>query len=164
MNVDFKVIKIDYKFCWPQCGKVVRLFFEKPLKIAFFAWDLHLGKNGRFELLGWLNECRYPFLIVIILKWTSRQWKSPFICFWLFSESFFPFYFNHETLCFENGVVWCRRLCHNDSGIARLVLWGQISEIWSQITLSGPKIFVWPFGSFLALFQDRLAPCKNWRV
>ena len=29
---------------------------------------------------------------------------------------------------------------------------GQISEIWSQITLPGPKIFVWPFCAFLALF------------
>jgi len=25
-----------------------------------------------------------------------------------------------------------------------------------KITLIDPKIFVWPFGSFLALFQDRL--------
>jgi len=24
-------------------------------------------------------------------------------------------------------------------------LWGQISEIWSRMTLPGPKIFVWPF-------------------
>ena len=38
---------------------------------------------------------------------------------------------------------------------------GQISENSSQITLAGPKIFVWPFGSFLAFFQDRLTPCKN---
>jgi len=34
-------------------------------------------------------------------------------------------------------------------------------EIWFQITLTGPKIFVWPVGYFLAIFQDRLAPCKN---
>jgi len=44
-----------------------------------------LGKNGKFDLLGWLIQCRGAFLIVIILMWTSRQWKSPFICFWLFS-------------------------------------------------------------------------------
>jgi len=31
----------------------------------------------------------------------------------------------------------------------------------SQITVTGRKIFIWPFGSFLALFQDRLDPCKN---
>jgi len=28
----------------------------------------------------------------------------------------FPVVFNDETLFFENGVVWCRRLCHKDSG------------------------------------------------
>jgi len=67
--------------------------------------------NGWFDLLGRLNECRYPFLIVIIFMWTS-----PFICFECFSESFFPVIFNRVTLCFENGVVWYPRLCHNDSG------------------------------------------------
>ena len=116
MNVDFKAIKIDYKFFYPQRGEVVWLFFEKPLKISFFAWDLYLGKNGRFHLLGWVNECRDPFLIVIILMCTSRQWKSPFICFWMFFGKFLPVVFNRVTLCFENGVVWCSRLCHNDSG------------------------------------------------
>jgi len=107
MNVDLKAMKIDHKIFCPQCGKMVWLFFEKALKISFFAWDRCLGKNGSFDLLGWLNECRDPFLIVIILMWTSRQWKYPFVCFWLFSESVFPVVFNHETLFFENGVVWC---------------------------------------------------------
>jgi len=34
-----------------------------------------------------------------------------------------------------------------------LLFWGQISEICSQITVTGPKIFIWPFafGSFLTL-------------
>ena len=121
VNVDFKAIKIDYKFFCPQCRKVVWLFFEKPLKISFFAWGLYLGKNGRFDLLGWLNECWDPFLIVIILMWTStsRQWKSLFNCFWLFSEVFFPVVFNHETPFFKTEWfdVWCPRLCHNDSGV-----------------------------------------------
>jgi len=116
-NVDFKAIKIDYKFFCRQCGKVVWLFFEKPLQISFFAWDLYLGKNGRFDLLGWLNECRDPFLIVIILMWTSRQWKSSFICFWMFFGKIFPVAFNRVTLSFGNGVVWCPRLCHNDNGL-----------------------------------------------
>ena len=31
------------------------------------------------------------------------------------------------------------------SGLPSWPFWGQISEIWSQITLVGPKIFVWPF-------------------
>jgi len=26
--------------------------------------------------------------------------------------------------------------------------WGQISEIWSQLALAGPKIVIWPFSSF----------------
>jgi len=39
--------------------------------------------------------------------------------------------------------------------VARLALSGQISE-----NLLAQK-FVLPFGSFLALLQDRLAPCKN---
>jgi len=37
MNVDFKAIKIDYKFFCPQCGKIVHFLFEKLLKIMFFA-------------------------------------------------------------------------------------------------------------------------------
>jgi len=32
MNVDFKEIKIDYKFFCPQGGKVVQFLFEKRLK------------------------------------------------------------------------------------------------------------------------------------
>jgi len=31
--------------------------------------------------------------------------------------------------------------------------WVHIPEIWSQIALVGPKIFVWPFGTYLAVFQ-----------
>jgi len=42
------------------------------------------------------------------------------------------------------------------SKVARLALLGQNFRNSSQITLAGPKIFVWPFGSFLSLFQDRL--------
>jgi len=56
MNVDFKAIKTDYKFFRPQCGKVISFFFEKLLKMTFFAQDLYLRKNGKFDLLGWLNE------------------------------------------------------------------------------------------------------------
>jgi len=42
MNVDFKAIKTDYKFFRPQCGKVILFFFEKLLKMTFFAQDLYL--------------------------------------------------------------------------------------------------------------------------
>jgi len=38
---------------------------------------------------------------------------------------------------------------HAAPGLPGWPFWGQISEIWSQITLAGPKKFVWPFGSFL---------------
>jgi len=34
------------------------------------------------------------------------------------------------------------------AGLPGWPFWGQISEIWSQITLAGTKIFVWRFGSF----------------
>ena len=34
-------------------------------------------------------------------------------------------------------------------------------DIWSQITLAGPKILVWPFDYFLALFQDRFGPLQK---
>ena len=33
----------------------------------------------------------------------------------------------------------------SSAGLPACTLWGQISELWSQITLVGPKIFVWPF-------------------
>jgi len=49
----------------------------------------------------------------------------------------------------------CSRLCYSawfQTGLPGWPFWDQISEIWSQITLIGPKIFVWFFGSFLALF------------
>jgi len=42
-------------------------------------------------------------------------------------------------------------------GLPGWPIWDQISEIWSQITLAGPKIFVWP----LALFQDRFFPLQE---
>jgi len=45
MNVDFKAIKIDYKCYCPQCGKVLKVSFEKLPKIAFFAKELYLGKT-----------------------------------------------------------------------------------------------------------------------
>ena len=77
------------------------IFIWKKLKIAFFAKDLYVGKNDRFDLLGWLNECWDPFLIIIILMWTSRQWKVPIICSWLFSESVFPLVSMMKHLCLK---------------------------------------------------------------
>jgi len=67
-----------------------------------------LGKNDRFDLLGWLNECWDPFLIVITLMWTSRQLKVPIICSWLFSEGVFPLFsmmkhFSLKTEWFDVG-------------------------------------------------------------
>ena len=124
-------LKIFFPPVW-ECGLIV---LWKTTKNNVFRMRPSLGKNSKFDLLGWLNECRDPFLIVIILMWTSRQWKPPFVCFWLFSESFFPVVFNHETL-FWNGVVGFRRLCHNDSGEI-----SQRSEI-SLDTASPPKIHV----------------------
>ena len=66
VNVDFNAIKIDYKFFWPQCEKVVEFLFEKPLKISFFARDLYLGKNSKSDLLGWLNECRGAAFVIML--------------------------------------------------------------------------------------------------
>ena len=62
-------------FC-PQCGEVVWLLFEKSLKIRFFAWDLYLRKYSKFDLLGWLNECRGAVFVIILRMWTSRQSRS----------------------------------------------------------------------------------------
>ena len=45
--------------------------------------------------------------------------------------------------------------------VARLALLGQIWEFWFPITLVGPKVFVWPFGSFLAIFQDRFGSLQE---
>ena len=49
----------------------------------------------------------------------------------------------HFTLIFHVQVLGCVA-----GRVARLALLGQILEIWSQITLAGPKIFVWLFSSF----------------
>ena len=32
-----------------------------------------LGKNSKFESLGWLNECRGAVFVIILRMWTSRQ-------------------------------------------------------------------------------------------
>jgi len=32
-----------------------------------------LGKNGKFDLLGWLNEYRGDVFVIILWMWTSRQ-------------------------------------------------------------------------------------------
>jgi len=51
----------------------------------------------------------------MIIMWTPRQSVSLFCWFWMFSESFSPC-FEMCNILFLNGVVWCRWLCHNDSG------------------------------------------------
>ena len=51
MNVDFKAIKIDYKFYCPQCGKVLHVSFEKMLNITFFAEEIYLEK--KVSLICW---------------------------------------------------------------------------------------------------------------
>jgi len=70
MNVDFKAIKIDYKFFCHQCGKVVNYLFEKTLKFRFshktFTWVKTVG------LTCWagLMSVGKPFLIVKICTTT----------------------------------------------------------------------------------------------
>jgi len=64
--------RLTINFFAPSVGKWFN-FYLKNAETTFFAQDLYLGKNDRFDLLGWLNECWDPFLIVITLMWTSRQ-------------------------------------------------------------------------------------------
>jgi len=80
--------------------------------------------------------------------------------FSLLSLAFLGFtaFYNERYFCFvvENvnrKSVW--------TGLPGWPFWEQISEIRSQITLAGPTCFVWPFGSFLALFQDRHDPLQK---
>ena len=91
-------LKIFFPPVW-ECGLIV---LWKTTKNNVFRMRPSLGKNSKFDLLGRLNECRDPFLIVMIFMWTSRQWKPPFVCFWLFLESFF-------SRCFQSRNTFLKR-------------------------------------------------------
>jgi len=56
----------------------VEKWFNSYLKNAknyVFRMRPFLGKNSKFELLGWLNECRGVVFVIILWMWTSRQSK-----------------------------------------------------------------------------------------
>ena len=42
------------------------------LNITLYAYHLQLRENCRFNVLGWLNQCRGAILMGIFLMWTSR--------------------------------------------------------------------------------------------
>ena len=100
------------------------IFRWKTAKNYVFRIRPLFRKNSKFDLLGWLNECRDSFLIVIILKWTSRQGKSPFLFFNIFGKFFLVVFKSCDTF-FENGVVWCPRLCQNEVACER---WSSVNS------------------------------------
>jgi len=107
--------RLTINFIAPSVGKCFN-FYLKNAETTFFAQNLYLGKNDRFDLLGWLWVLG-PFFDRHNLDVDFKAMKSPHYLFLIVFGKYFPVVFNDETLFFENRVVWCRRLCHNDSGI-----------------------------------------------
>jgi len=87
------------------------------------------GTTWRFWTMRQVNGCSRPAPRSSAVKqWFERRTRSK----WSVAQSV--------------EIVYC--VCLNVEPYPRLLgwpFWGQISEIWSQITLAGPKIFVWPF-------------------
>jgi len=79
-----------------------------------------------------------------------QQPNSTFVSSWrvTFVETHFSSvgygYYRCVKLFTPHAIAWSVRKGFNP-GLACWPSWGQISKIWSQITLAGPKIFVWPF-------------------
>jgi len=77
----------------------------------------------------------------------------------LLQRNFFSLRLRHQTSA--NKLRYLRSSAfYRTPGLPGWPFWGQISEIWSQITLVGPK-FNLPFGSFLALCQVRFRPLQK---
>jgi len=49
------------------------IFIWKTAENYVFRMRPSLGKNSKFELLGWLNECQGAVFVIIKWMWTSRQ-------------------------------------------------------------------------------------------
>jgi len=58
--------RLIINFIAPSVGKWFNFYLKNAKNFVFRIRPL-LGKNDRFDLLGWLNVCWDPFLIVVIL-------------------------------------------------------------------------------------------------
>jgi len=76
--------------------------------------------------------------LTAIAKWTWSSWISIAVMLMVVGSTLFLVGSGRRSI---------------GARVTRLVLLG-------QTTLAGPRIFVWPFGSFLALFQVRLGPLQ----
>ena len=103
-----------------------------------------VGKNGKFDLLGWLNEYRGAVFVIISWMWTSRQWKTPFICHWMYFGKFFPLFsiVSHFVLKTEWFDV-------RDCATMTVVQWNN-------------KIFLSPIQSWSANFERNWSPIQSW--
>ena len=84
----------------PSVGKCLS-FIWKNAKNCVFRKRTLLGKNSKFDLLGWLNECRGAVFVIILWTWISRQSKLTLNFFAPGVGKWFNFYFkNAETTFF----------------------------------------------------------------
>jgi len=93
-------------------GKVVWLLFENRQKWRFSRKTFTCEKNGKFDLLGWLNECRGPFLIVLALMWTSKAMKIPYFLLFNIFVKVFP----SVSLFFKTELIEVRDCATMASG------------------------------------------------
>jgi len=80
--------------------------------------------------------------------WHSRYSRNGSSHVMLTTALSLPFSQNYCVTMAAISGMYSKRVYSSKLQLQGCLFWGQIWEIWFQITLTGPKIFVWPFGFF----------------
>ena len=64
--------RLIINFIAPSVGKWFNFKWNTAKNYVFRRRPL-LGKNSKFDLLGWLNRCRGAVFVIILWMWTSKQ-------------------------------------------------------------------------------------------
>jgi len=89
-------------------------FIWKNAKNYVFHVRPPFGKNSKFHLLCWLNECRGAVFVIILWMWTSRQSRltinvfAPSVgqCFKFHLKKCQKLRFSQKNFTWEKQLIW----------------------------------------------------------